>query len=157
MVQLIRMTQPELDEYLPHAIQALADELAKGNGWNTDQSLAAALRSFDVLLPNRAVDSPNQLLWTIVADSQRVGVLWCGIREHGEAFVWDILIYPAWRNRGYGTEAMVAMEQELRQMEIVRVGLNVFAHNSVAARMYSKIGYIPVSTRLIKVLDRKDF
>lgn len=67
------MTQAELDGYLQDAIHALADEIAKGNGWSAEQSLAASLRSFHALLPNRSVDSPNQFLWTIAADTQKVG------------------------------------------------------------------------------------
>lgn len=61
------------------------------------------------------------------------------------------------RNKGYGKEAMKALEQELRQMNVFRVGLNVFTHNAAAERMYTKIGYAPVSKRMIKVLRRTDF
>lgn len=69
-----------------------------------------------------------------------------------EAFVYDILIDPLRRNRGYGTAAMEAMEQELRQMNIFAIGLNLFAHNSIAADMYRKLGYAAVSTRMSKRL-----
>lgn len=152
MVTLVKMTQTELDEYLGKAIQSLADELMKANDWPPEQSLEASLQSFHTLLPDRLVESPNQFLRTISAGETKVGVLWYGIRGPQEAIVWDLLIYPSYRNRGYRTEAMGAMEQELRRMNICRITLNVFAHNSIAARMYSRLGYAPVSTRMSKQL-----
>lgn len=48
---------------------------------------------------------------------------------------------------------MRAMEEELRQIGITKISLNVFAHNAVAARMYSKIGYEPISTKMIKKIS----
>ena len=45
MVALVEMTQEELDEYLEHAIQGLADELMQANAWSAEQSLAAAVQS----------------------------------------------------------------------------------------------------------------
>ena len=149
---LVKMTQAELDEYLGSAIQSLADEFMRANGWPPEQSLAASRQSFDTLLPGRVIDSPNQLLWTITADEKKVGTLWCGIRGQHEAFVWDLLIYPEWRNKGYGSEAMAAMEQELGKMNVYRITLNVFAHNSIASHLYSGLGYAPVSTRMSKQL-----
>jgi hypothetical protein len=76
MVALVEMAQEELDEYLEHAIQGLADELMQANAWSAEQSLAAAVQSFDTALPGRVVGSANQLLRTIIADGQKVGVLW---------------------------------------------------------------------------------
>jgi ribosomal protein S18 acetylase RimI-like enzyme len=91
-------------------------------------------------------------LRTIVADGQKVGVLWYGLRSKQEAFVWDILIYPTFRKQGFGKEAMLAMEQELREMQMTRINLNVFSHNALATNLYSTIGYRAVSTRMVKAL-----
>jgi len=152
MVTLVKMTQPELDEYLQTAIQTLADDLMHANGWSAERSMASSLQSFNALLPDRLVDSPNQFLRTIVADGKKVGILWFGIRAENEAFVWDILIHPLHRNRGFGRAAMRAMEDELRKMSVGSVILNVFAHNSPALKMYATLGYTPVATKMIKRL-----
>lgn len=153
MVTLVRMTQPELDEYLKTAIQTLADELMRANNWSADQSMSASLQSFNSLLPGRRVDSPNQSLRTIVADGNKVGSLWFGVRGKNESFLYDILIFPSCRNKGYGQAAMRAMEDELRKMGITSVALNVFAHNSTASEMYRKLGYTPVAIKMIKRLS----
>lgn len=155
MVTLVAMTQEELDKYLETSIQALAAELMRANGWTSPQSLAASLKSFNALLPDRIVDSPNQFLRTICANGQKVGILWFGIRDEKEAIVWDILIHPSHRRKGYGRAAMVAMEEELRIMNINSVVLNVFAHNSIASTMYLKLGYTPVSTKMSKRMDKR--
>jgi ribosomal protein S18 acetylase RimI-like enzyme len=152
MVTLIKMTDAELAKYLETSIQSLADELARANNWSPKQSMLASLQSFNALLPNRVVDSPNQFLWTIFANGKTVGNLWFGIRGENEAVVWDILIHPAYRNKGYGKETMIAMEHELRKLNVSSVTLNVFAHNSTAFQMYVKLGYVPVSTRMSKLL-----
>jgi len=116
------------------------------------KGMAESLRSFNALLPDRIVDSPNQCLRTILADGKKVGNLWFGVRDKNEAVVWDIVVTPEYRNRGFGSAAMVAMEEELRSMEITNIVLNVFAHNSTAAKMYSQLGYRPVSTKMRKQL-----
>ena len=154
MVTLVKMTQAELELYLGTAVQRLADELMRANQWSRERSMTASLQSFDALLPNRVVDSPNQFLWTICADGANIGVLWFGIRGENEAVVWDIFIDPPGRNRGYGTEALAAMEQELRKLNATSVTLSVFAGDSIASRMYRKLGYAPVSTRMGKPLNQ---
>ncbi len=102
MVTLLKMTQPELDEYLQTAIHTLADELMRAHGWSSERSKASSIQFFDALLPHRLVDTPNQFLRTIIANGTKVGVLWFGVRAGNEAVVWDILICPSQRNRGYG-------------------------------------------------------
>ena len=156
MVALVEMTQEELDAYLEQAIQGLADELMQANAWSAEQSLAAAVQSFDTALPGRVVGSANQFLRTIIADGRKVGVLWYGLRGEREAFVWDLVIYPTWRNQGFAKSAMLAMEQELRTMQVTRITLNVFAHNSVATRLYSTMGYRALAIRMAKELPSQD-
>jgi ribosomal protein S18 acetylase RimI-like enzyme len=79
-----------------------------------------------------------------------------GLRGKREAFMWDLVLYPAWRNRGFAKSAMCAMEQELRTMQVTRITLNVFAHNSVATRLYSTIGYRALAIRMAKELTWQD-
>ena len=62
------------------------------------------------------------------------------------------LFTPLYRQQGYGKEALVAMELDLRQMQILRVNLNIFSHNLTAARLYSTLGYRAVATRMAKAL-----
>ena len=152
MVALVEMKQEEFDEYLEQAIQGLADELMQANAWSAEQSLTAAVQSFDTALPGRVIGSANQFLRTIIADGQKVGVLWYGLRGEREAFVWDLVIYPTWRNQGFAKSAMLAMEQELQTMQVTRITLNVFAHNSVATLLYSTMGYRALAIRMAKEL-----
>ena len=156
MVALVEMKQEELDEYLEQAIQGLADELMQANAWSAEQSFAAAVQSFDTALPGRVVGSANQFLRTIIADGQKVGVLWYGLRGEREAFVWDLVIYPTWRNQGFAKSAMLAMEHELQTMQVTRITLNVFAHNSVATLLYSTMGYRALAIRMAKGLTSQD-
>ena len=108
MVVLVEMTQEELNKYLEHAIQGLADELMQANAWSAEQSLTAAVQSFDTALPGRVIGSANQFLRTIIADGQKVGVLWYGPRGEREAFVWDLVICPTWQNQGFAKSFFVS-------------------------------------------------
>ncbi len=47
---------------------------------------------------------------------------------------------------------MLAMENELRTMNVGSVVLNVFAHNSEAFKMYAGLGYATIATKMSKQL-----
>jgi RimJ/RimL family protein N-acetyltransferase len=57
------------------------------------------------------------------------------------AWLCHIYIEPDFRRQGYATAAITQMEMHLRSLGIKRVGLNVFAHNSSAKRLYEAMGY----------------
>ncbi|SDY56940.1 Acetyltransferase (GNAT) family protein [Herbiconiux ginsengi] len=89
------------------------------------------------------------------ADAEVVGVLWIGPmspRQPGEWWVFDIEIDRAHRGQGLGRETMLLAEREARAHGAVRLGLNVFGHNTVAQRLYASLGYETTAMNMAKPL-----
>lgn len=155
MVKLNRMTQENYDDYYPGALQHLADEMAKARGVSSEAMMEAAKNSFEALLPGGNVETPDQYLYNIMEEGVKIGVLWFGIRRNQpvpDAFIWDIDIAPESRGQGFGKQAMLALEKEVKSLGISRIVLNVFGHNKTARNLYERIGYGTISSTMMKVL-----
>jgi len=88
----------------------------------------------------------------------RVGVLWFGPSTDDEAMAWiyDITIDPDKRGQGWGRAVMRAFESEARARGYARAGLNVYADNHVARRLYESMGYLETARQLHKELSGED-
>ena len=156
MIQLRRMTQTEYEAYYQNAVQNLANEMAKANRIAPEETLCAAKKWFEMLLPKNDLNVPDQYLCNIFADGQKIGFLWFAVRRDrigaAEVFVWEISIEPSSRKKGYGRQAMLALEDEARALGISRISLNVFAHNASARKLYDNLGYDAISSCMLKCL-----
>jgi ribosomal protein S18 acetylase RimI-like enzyme len=88
-----------------------------------------------------------------------VGSLWFGRREEGgepTAFVFRIVIFEAFRRQGYGTQAMLALEEKVRQVGLSTISLHVFGHNHTARAMYEKLGYATTNVMMRKMLKPQE-
>jgi len=90
-------------------------------------------------------------------DGIEVGYLWLGLRGQSEpveapvdAYVHDVAVLPHLRGRGYGTDLMRAAEDLARGLGAGVVRLNVFGHNAPARRLYDRLGYTALATRMTK-------
>ena len=155
-VMLEPMTPVEFEAYLPPAIaEYAADRIAAGN-WSEAEALSRAQREFADLLP-QGVTTPNQHLFTIrdAAGAQAVGVIWLAVMSHfgqPSAFIYDLRIFDDFQRRGYGAQAMLAVEREAQALGMNRIGLHVFGHNSAAQALYLKLGYAITNINMTKHL-----
>ena len=157
MVRLVRMTQTEFEAYLEAAVQDYAQQHVRAGNWSAKKAQHLAEESFRTLLPD-GVATSNQYLFNIEDEAlgEKVGVLWFAgeEREFGPwAFVYDIRIEKVYRRRGYGTQALEALEERARELGLPRITLHVFGHNSAAREMYAKLGYQEVDLILSKGID----
>jgi len=85
-----------------------------------------------------------------------VGYLWVG-RDQSEDptawWVWDIVVEPEHRGRGYGRAAMLLAEDYARSRGAATLGLNVFGFNAPARGLYESLGYEATSIKMRKALD----
>ncbi|MFZ2422705.1 MAG: GNAT family N-acetyltransferase [Anaerolineae bacterium] len=155
-VVLDRMTPAEFEAYLQPAIaEYAADKIAAGN-WSEAEALSHAQRDFADLLPQGVV-TPDQHLFTIrdAASARAVGVIWLAVMPHfgrPSAFIYDLRIFDAFQRRGYGMQAMLAVEHEAQALGMERIGLHVFGHNSAAQALYLKLGYTITNVNMVKHL-----
>ncbi|HKJ37732.1 MAG TPA: GNAT family N-acetyltransferase, partial [Anaerolineales bacterium] len=86
----------------------------------------------------------------------RVGIIWLNARidtPRRAGFIYDIEINEEQRGKGFGKQAMLAIEEKARELELKSIGLHVFSHNPIASGLYEKIGYKTRSMNMTKDLD----
>ncbi|WP_062288366.1 GNAT family N-acetyltransferase [Demequina phytophila] len=84
-----------------------------------------------------------------------VGYLWIGPdRSEDEAawWVWDVVVEPGHRGKGYGRTAMLLAEDHARAAGARTLGLSVFGHNETARRLYESVGYDVTTVKMRKAL-----
>jgi ribosomal protein S18 acetylase RimI-like enzyme len=155
MIRLRRMSQSEYEDYYAKSVQSLAEELSKTGSFSFQDALVAAQKSFTSLLPDGYQKAIDQYLYTVLEGERKIGVLWFGIkrdRSNPEAYVWDIVIEQGDRGKGYGKQAMLALEEEVKELGISRISLNVFEHNVKARQLYEQLNYKTLSRIMAKEL-----
>jgi RimJ/RimL family protein N-acetyltransferase len=145
MLQLIQMSDSDFTTYIKTAATDYAQEHIRSGNWHPDEALQRAEQEIRQLLPD-GPRSENQYLYTLVDEStgQKVGMIWFAInpnRPQKIAFIYDFVIYEAFRRRGYGFQALQSAEQKARDLGAQRIELHVFAHNQAARLLYEKAGY----------------
>ncbi|MFC7914056.1 GNAT family N-acetyltransferase [Streptomyces sp. NPDC057386] len=140
------------DEFARWAVRT-ADEYAHvwtERGVPEAEAHARARRDHERLLP-RGRDTENMLFSVVEHDGTRVGTLWLALREE-QAYVYDVETDPAHRGRGHGRTLMLLAEAQTVAAGRRVLGLNVFAGNTPAERLYESLGYETVRHTLYKHL-----
>ena len=65
----------------------------------------------------------------------------------GEAHITNIAVHPDFRRRGVGEKLMLAAIDYAESQGVDAVTLEVRASNTIAQRLYEKIGFVSVGTR----------
>ena len=157
MLQLKPMTERDFQGFFDWAMEDYAQEQIKAGAWQETNAKDLAKKVFDGLLPE-GLSTPNQFLCMIQreADGENVGQLWWGIQSSGKsriATLNDIVIFYEHRRRGYGTEALLALEMFVRQEGMDSIFLHVFGHNKAARALYQKMGYVERNVTMMKKLE----
>lgn len=144
MTHLIPMTQAEYEKFLDFMVTDYANEKVKSGNWPADQAMEMSKGEFQKLLPE-GVNSKDQYLYSIVDDGQHVGGIWFAARagESGKSSAWiyNLWIEDEFRRKGHASQAMLALEDEVKKVGLDTIGLHVFGHNQSAYALYQKIGY----------------
>ena len=70
--------------------------------------------------------------------------------HRGILFVSELYIRKKYRHQGYGKATLDKVEKIAKKLKIKRIGLDVFYHNVIAKKLYSKVGYNVISEYRIK-------
>jgi len=158
-LRLRPLRDDEFDAYVAHGQANYARDMIENAGAPRDQAEAKADLDWKQLLPDR-LDSPDQFLLAVedAETGERVGDLWFARREtqfEGTvAFVYSIEISEQFRGRGFGREAMLLLEDEVRSRGLSRISLNVFGGNEVARSLYRSLGYAEAAVWMAKELQQ---
>lgn len=157
MIKLVPMSEEEYREYIEFAIQDYAQQQVKAGICQFKDAIQLARKAFQILLSDGAA-SLNQYLCTIRDDSlgKPAGFLWYGLRDSkiGRFVVlYDIVVFEEYRRRGYGTQALEALEKKVKELGLNKIMLHVFGHNEAARMLYKKMGYIETDVTMVKKIS----
>ncbi|MFJ8004748.1 GNAT family N-acetyltransferase [Streptomyces fagopyri] len=95
--------------------------------------------------------SENTLISVLEQEGTPVGTLWVGLWPD-MAYVLDVEADATYRGRGHGRALMRVAEAQAVAGGRDRIGLNVFAGNTAAEKLYESLGYTTSSYHLYKNL-----
>jgi ribosomal protein S18 acetylase RimI-like enzyme len=152
-LRLLPMTEVEYATWCIESTDTYKNEIIK-SGFTEAEAQKKAREDFERLLPD-GLKSKDQFLFTINADSSWVGILWFGVRgaaDNRKAFIYDIQLNESERGKGFGKQAMILLEDEVKKLGLKHIGLHVFGHNTVARSLYEKLGYETTNVNMEKKL-----
>ncbi|MFJ8947141.1 GNAT family N-acetyltransferase [Streptomyces sp. NPDC102395] len=147
--QVRPLTEAEFGPWRAHGVDGYAADWIS-RGVPPDEARARSERDTERLLPDGR-DTENMRISVLEHDGVRVGVLWLGLHED-RAYVYDVETDEAFRGRGHGRSLMLLAEAQAITAGKRVIGLNVFAGNTPAERLYESLGYIPVGYSMFKSL-----
>ncbi|MBT2906773.1 GNAT family N-acetyltransferase [Streptomyces cellulosae] len=140
------------EEYVTWQAESSADyarEWAR-RGVPETEALAKAAADQAALLPD-GLATEDMLLSVLEHEGVVVGTLWLAVRGE-RAYVFDVETRPAHRGRGHGRSLMLLAEAQATAAGNRTIGLNVFADNTPAERLYDSLGYTTTRCSLYKPL-----
>ena len=140
VVRLVQIEQQDFEAFLERGIREYAEDHVRNENWPAEGALERSGEQFEKLLPG-GIHSKHQHLWSIIDDdNNKIGVLWVQVKD-GKAFIFDFFINEAFRGRGYGKQALAAMDEKLKAMDVESVALHVFGDNITAQELYKRMGF----------------
>jgi Acetyltransferases len=153
MVKLEPIQQEDFDRFLQRGIREYAEDHVRNGNWPAEGSIERSRKEFERLLPD-GIHSRDQYLWSIVGEAgNNIGLLWVQIKE-GKAFIFDFIIDEAFRGKGFGKQALAAMDEKLKSMDVQSVALHVFGDNVSAQGLYKKMGFEITGIHMRKIFDK---
>ena len=157
MVRLLPMTELDFRAYREHLIREYAADKVRSGNWSEEGALERSARETDQLLSD-GLKTPEHYLFSIHDDAsnRNVGILWFAIVNWGGkrlAFIYDIEVDANDRGKGYGSQALIALEEKVKTLGLNIIGLHVFGHNQVARKLYEKLGYEITNINMAKQLS----
>jgi ribosomal protein S18 acetylase RimI-like enzyme len=140
---LVEMNRDDFARRRGPLVAGYAAAIASPRGLSAPEAAAEAERDVAEQVP-RGPATPGQLMRKAVAGDAEVGWIWVslpGPAMPGMAWISNVEVDPGHRCLGYGRAIIEAIEAELVALGVPRLGLNVFAGNDAACRLYERLGF----------------
>lgn len=151
------MSAGEFETYRQGAVENYAQDHVEAGNWHPSEAVQKAEADFLKLLPD-GITSKQQHLFSIKDEQTgaNVGMIWFAVMDRAgqpAAFIYDFMIYEAFRRRGYGKQALTALEETTKELGLGTISLHVFGHNQAAIALYQKVGYETTDIHMTKRLS----
>ena len=156
MACLEPMTEMEFQIYRERLVREYAADKVRAGTWRAEDALSRSEREINDLLP-KGLATPDHYLFSMRDDAaaKNVGILWFALVHWGGkdlAFVYDIEVDSDQQSRGYGSQALSALEEKVRALGLDRIELHVFGYNHRARQLYEKLGYEITNINMAKLI-----
>lgn len=136
------------------AVMALAPRLTEWvSAWRDPGAVLAAVRGWVSDSAGKAGDA-DRAFYVAVTDGQIVGLVSVGERTHFsgqvDAYVGELVVAPSWERRGVASQLMRAAETWAAARALPFISLDTGADNTPARALYTSLGYVLESVRLVK-------
>ena len=155
MVTLPPMPPDVWEAWRAASIRAYARDMVRVGIWPAEGAESRATSLFARLVPEGQITAGHEFRSIINEAGARVGAVWFapdGEVGRGAAFLWDIVIDPGHREKGYGRAAMKALEALVLALGYDTIRLHTFSDNDVARHLYRAVGYSETDVSMIKRL-----
>jgi len=155
MVTLPPMPPDVWDAWRAASTSAYAQDMVRLGSWPAEGAEARAASLFARLVPAGQTTAGHEFRSIMNDAGETVGALWFapdGEIGRGAAFIWDIVIRPEYRGRGYGHAALEAIEPLARALGYDAIRLHVFGDNDIARHLYRAAGYSETNVSMMKRL-----
>jgi len=135
------MQQPEFDAWYPILIEGYGQSFVDAGLLSPEEARIRAQSQTAELLPDGLATEGHEFV-TLLDHGDPVGQIWLRHgQEPGTSFVFDVEVHENRRGQGHGKSLMIAGEAASLAAGSTRLGLHVFGHNTVARRLYERLGY----------------
>jgi GNAT superfamily N-acetyltransferase len=146
----------ELPDFVRRCRDVYAADIERNARLSAEEARRKAERDIAALLPgDRPGDDQHLFVVEDEATGEAIGRVWFAERPRGArtvAWLYEIAIEERLRGRGYGRQAMLLLEEEVRRRELPLIALNVFGGNERARSLYRSLGYVEDSVWMSKEL-----
>ncbi|MFE2280794.1 GNAT family N-acetyltransferase [Streptomyces sp. NPDC059454] len=143
------MTEGEFGPWLAKGQEDYAGDWIR-RGVPEAEARAKAANDHAALLPDGHA-TEGMLFSVLEHEGTPVGTLWLSVRGE-RAYVFDVEADAAHRGRGHGRALMLLAEAQAVAAGNRLIGLNVFAGNTPAERLYDSLGYATTQYSMYKPL-----
>lgn len=144
MTSLRKMTEVEFEQFIKLSMENYKNDKMLANKLTEQEATQVAQEGFKRFLPD-GFHTQDSFLYMIMGEKNNtIGHLWFviqGAQNNKKAFITDIYLYPEFRSKGHGKEAMLLIEGEVKKRGINNIGLHVFGFNQTAIKLYQSLNY----------------